>query len=288
MKKISLSITNASIYSLILFLFALQVNATVGGPSYVGSLKYNNADESVYFINNSESGRGCPPVLNKISLVSEITSTAISCDEGEALLYNPDNLPFDDSKLYQEINQLTANASDLTPISLPKNNIVIDLIFIREEKISGDDYPLKNHFLSQVYQNGEMIDEFPITGCNMEQPFIFAGYAIPGFEKKIIIVSSAKSDCTEGGYIEEHVFVIGGVNQLNRTHTGDWKSERGPLILNEGSLVVYENDTLSQTIPEDETNNSPDTFSTRVIILFILALVIGISIGVLVTKFRRG
>ncbi|MDP3996511.1 MAG: hypothetical protein Q8P86_02360, partial [bacterium] len=60
--------------------------ATVGGPTYISDFKYNPADESVYYIVNSQSGRGCPPELAKISLNSGISEMALSCDEGEKIL----------------------------------------------------------------------------------------------------------------------------------------------------------------------------------------------------------
>ena len=48
--------------------------ATVGGPTFIHTLKYNPLDESVYYIQNSESGRGCPPGLMKISKFRQIGS----------------------------------------------------------------------------------------------------------------------------------------------------------------------------------------------------------------------
>jgi hypothetical protein len=270
-------------------LLSSPAHATVGGPTYIGNFKYNKADESIYFITNSYSGRGCPPMLDKISLVNEVVSSVISCTQGEDLLSNRGNLS-DTSVIYEEINGITAQAKGLTSISLPKNNVEIDIKFVREEKLSEDDYVIKNHFVATVFQNGRKIDEFPLTGCSLDQPFTFAGYSIPGFEKKIIIVSSAKTDCWEGGYVGESIHVIDEIENLDKTQVGDWKSENIPLVPNEGTRVVYEKDSISPTPISTpvETNNGSSipqpNFNKNMIWILVIVLIVGIGLGYLLKK----
>lgn len=229
---------------------ALQVHATVGGPSYIYDFKYNPADESVYYIQNSQSGRGCPPILMKISLNSGKYETVLSCDQGEVLLQSSA------SGVNRKIEEITKNFKALTPLNLPKNNIAVDVDFLRTETISPEDsWVIKSHFTAEVLQNKKAVTEFPITGCTREQPFTFAGYAIPGFDKKIMLLLSAKGDCWEGGYTYESLHVIGGVDKLDKTNAGDYKWNQ-PLVPSEATLVVFEKDIPAVTAPAPEPDRT--------------------------------
>src|SRR3989344_6034302 len=129
--------------------FASSVNATVGGPTYVYSLKYNPADESVYYTQINEGGRGCSPELWKISLNTGERAVVFSCDEGEALqAANPNN----NSPLVNiEIERITENFKDLTQIHLPNNAIDIDLTFSREETIDDQsDWVIRTDFNADI------------------------------------------------------------------------------------------------------------------------------------------
>lgn len=294
MKTSTPSCKKACVLVLFFFFFVTGITyATVGGPTYIGSLKYNHADESIYFTSISESGRGCPPMLHKISLESEKTSIVISCEQGEAMFDNQGSLRSDMSALYLEIQRLTSNAKDLTSISLPKNNINVDITFVREEKMEG--WVMRRHFVATVFEDNKKIDEFPLAGCSVDQPFTFAGYAIPGFEKKMILLASAKSDCFEGGYTGESLHVIGGVESIDKTQTGSWKSERTPLIPHEGTLVVYEKDTPALASPTNSPTQNPGTttsetskpFRINSVALFAIALVGGICTGVFLARNKR-
>lgn len=259
-----------------LILFPSPASATVGGPTYIGSFMYNNANESIYYIERSDGGRGCPPELKKVSLVSEKIDTVFSCSQGESLQGN------DYTNNYQlamvEITKLTNGFKDLTPVSLTKNTIRIDVDFVKTETLDSEpDWILKTHFLAKVYQNNKKIDEFQIAGCNLDQPFTFAGYAIPGFEKKIALLSSTKGNCFEGGYTIERLSIIGGVNVQDGTHTGGYKSIETPLVPSESTLVVFEHDTVdftaSSTVPTKNTSST-----TTLILLTFIGLVVGFLI----------
>jgi hypothetical protein len=255
-------------------LFASTTLATVGGPTYIGFFTYNSADESVYYVHNSQSGRGCPPELKKISLATKEVSTSFSCDQGEALV-GRGNYTEGLALARDRINQITTSFKDITPISLPKNNIRIDVTFVRSEKVDPSiDWTSLSHFTATVYQGNTKVDEFPITGCAIEQPFTFAGYTVPGFDKKIILLSSTKGDCFEGGYISERLHVVGGVDGLNKEYSGQYKSDQSPLIPDESNIVLFERDSVNLS----ESPTTPGTSRTTSITIFLIIIALGLGI----------
>jgi len=257
--------------------FISTVQATVGGPTFIGTFTYNPADESVYYVHNSQSGRGCPPVLQKISLATGKVSDALSCTQGEELI--GDNYTDGIALVRDQINQTTNSFKNVTSLSLPKNDIRIDVNFVRSEKIDPtSDWIIMSHFMAQVYQNSHKVAEFPITGCNLEQPFTFAGYAVPGFEKKIVLLSSTKGDCFEGGYLSERLHVVGGLDGLNTEDTGQYKSDQSGLIPNESTRVVFEPDTTNLS-DSSETASPFNKKTSTTIILIVIALGLGIVTG---------
>lgn len=243
-----------------------SVYATVGGETLIYDFKYNPSDESVYYTRIDGSGRGCPPELRKISLNSEKSTIVFSCDQGEKI--SPD-------QVNSEINTITSGFKPLTPLSLKSNIISVDVKFIKTETYGPESSEvLLRHFIVSIYQNGEKVKEFPITGCSLNQPFTFQGYSIPGFNKKILLLISAKNNCNEGGYIHETLQVIGGVDNLDKTFIGNFYKRPSPLLPNEGNLVIYESDTLSVTnepikittptsTPTTESANTVESFFIR-------------------------
>ncbi|KND49918.1 MAG: hypothetical protein AB197_00200 [Parcubacteria bacterium C7867-002] len=257
-------------------LCASPVFATVGGPTYIGFFKYNSADESVYYVEHSQSGRGCPPELKKISLATEKDETVFSCTQGEELTGS--NYTEGLTRVRDHINEITAPLKDITPISLPKNNIRIDVEFVRSEHTDPTiDWTTLSHFVAKVYQGTTKVDEFPITGCNTEQPFSFAGYAIPGFEKKIVLLSSTKGDCFEGGYTVERLHVAAGLDGLNKEYSGQYKTDQSPLTPHESTVVLFERDTVDLSESPATPNTSRTTNVT--ILLIVIALGLGVFLG---------
>ena len=94
--------------------------ATVGGPTFLYDFKYNPADESVYYTLHSESGRGCPPELKKVSLNTLKHSVVYSCAEGEKLAIDDSNI------VRNKINEITSGFKNLIPINL--RQIIFPLI----------------------------------------------------------------------------------------------------------------------------------------------------------------
>jgi hypothetical protein len=238
------------------FLFSISTaEATVGGPTYIYNLKYNPADTSVYYTSISESGRGCPPVLHKISLTTFKNSTVLSCDQGEKLT---------DQELAAELAGITAGFKDLTQINLANNDIGIMLERDREESWSdGSDLLLKIHFLASIYQDQKLIAKLPITGCSDNQPFYFAGYAVPGLNKKMIfLVSTPQGDCWEGGYTMETLHPTNGTIK-DRGATASPQKTKGPLVPGDGTLTIsYESAPRPDTdevTPTSRPSPSPES-----------------------------
>ncbi len=269
-----------------LFVGTNTAHATVGGPTFVYDFTYNHADESVYYIRNSQNGRGCPPELLKISLATGASQVAYSCDEGEKLLVPANG--YDLFPVNTKIVSLTNSFKPLTPIHLKKNDFSVEVRFVNYENISPEiDEILKANFIASVSQAGKKLVEFPIVGCKETQPFTFAGYAIPGFEKKIVLLLSAKGDCWEGGYINESLHVVGGVTILDRTSVVDFDKRNAPLIAANGTLEVFAAD--NKVVASTTTDIAPQgTSGTRNFgILLAGAVIIGLAAGVILGKIRK-
>lgn len=246
------------ITSIVIFSFLLSTieytSATVGGETFIYDVKYNPSDESVYYTQIDLSGRGCPPELKKVSLTSEKTSVVFSCDEGEKL---------SGEQVNSQINSITKNFKALLPIGLKNNGIAADITFIKAETYDSESEDiLLRHFVVDVYQNGKKIKEFPITGCALNQPFTIQGYSIPGFDKKILLLISAKNNCHEGGYIYESLQVLGGVDNLDKTITGNFYKNSSALLPNESNLVIYGPDKVTTS---EATSTSTAVKPVRII-----------------------
>ena len=186
MKKELKNIVALGIFAVFASLMLAEVaSATVGGPTYIYDFKYNPKDESVYYTESDYGGRGCPPMLSKTSLATGVSSKVYSCDQGEKV-YDGKDYDAAVAQVRSEINAITQNFKNLVPINLKKNDISIDLKFVRSENLSPEIDEIKNSvFKATIFEDGKKITETEVSGCNTEQPFTFAGYAVPGFDKKI-------------------------------------------------------------------------------------------------------
>jgi len=258
--------------------------ATVGGPTLIYEFVYNPLDESVYYIEQDHSGRGCPPELFKLSLNSSETKVAYSCDEGERLASQNG---YDYSSVGVKINEIIEDFKFLAPLSLKANNISVDIDFVNAENYSPEfDEVIRRNFIATIYQNEVKVDEFTITGCSLNQPFVFHGYAIPGFEKKIMVLLSTKGDCFEGGYTKETLHMISNVSNIDKTPSVNFYKGQSALIPNEDSLVVYESDEVITT-----TEQSKELPTANLFLVASIFLLAGIVLGMLMYKLlisRRG
>jgi len=241
----NLKLITSILATFIFLLISLDIaEATVGGPTYIHNFKYNPQNESVYYIENDNGGRGCPPVLESISLATSKNQIIYSCEQGEKILYSEKDYNTAILQISNKINDIISDFKDLTPINLRKNNISIDLQFVKSEKLSPEIDEIKNSiFSATIYQNSKKITEISLSGCNIDQPFTFAGYTVPGFEKKIVLLLSTKGNCFEGGYINESLLVLGGLDYVNKDYLNFYKGPTA-LVPNEGTLTVYEYDNI--------------------------------------------
>jgi hypothetical protein len=261
-----------------------NVLATVGGPTFIHSFTYNPQDESVYYVKVSESGRGCPPELIKMSLSSGKHDIVYSCEKGEQLLSDGN---YDMTRVSNEINKIITNFKLLTPLNLTSNKISIDVTFVGTEKIAPDSNEIKNAtFTASVYQDNKKIADLPIQGCTKDQPFTFAGYAIPGFEKKIVLLLSTKGDCFEGGYTDETLYVVGGIQNLDTKNSINFYKGSSALPSHEGTLLVFEADNHETNLtPASSTESitptdSKNKFSTlTIIVVALISLLVGALVG---------
>ncbi len=255
------NVTQLGILFFIISILGIQTaEATVGGPSYINNFKYNPKDESVYYTEYDHGGRGCPPTLSKISLVDSKVSIVYSCDEGMALIDKTyaenKNYELASTKVTEEINKITKDFKDLSPINLKSNEININLKFQKEIKSEFDpEFIMNSAFNATIVKGDKNLLETSIYGCDARQPFSFLGYSIPGFDKKIVILQSAKSDCMEGGYIRESLIVLGGLDNIDKTPLNFYKGNEA-LVPNEGTLIVYSG--LENIIPSDEVSTSTE------------------------------
>jgi hypothetical protein len=273
-----------------------QAQATVGGPTFVYGFKYNPIDESIYYTRINLGGRGCPPELMRLSLSSDKIDTIYSCDDGEKTIQK--NGTYDASLVTTEINKITKDFKSLNPINLKDNKISIDVDFLNSEKAPYDiNEIIRINLSAVVYQDDKKIVDFPITGCSKEQPFTFEGYAIPGFEKKIVLLLSTKSDCFEGGYINETLHIVGGVNNLNKVFNTNSIKESSALTPSEGTLVVFESEEITNTnnassnqkigeddVKEDTSTTTPREENDFLIVIAVIACIVFTFLGVLLGK----
>ena len=286
--------------SMVAFSIPTPSYATVGGPTYTYSFTYNPANESVYFVKDNQGGKGCPPELWKMSLNTGKSDVVFSCDQGVAV--SATNYDAGTDPVYIAINAIVKNFKDLTPIQLSKNAIAIDVNFVASETSSPtDDFVARSRFNAVVYQDAKKIAEVPIVGCSADQPFVFAGYAVPGLEKKIVLLLSTKGDCFEGGYINETLYTVSNISLLDRTHS-DWpKLSAVPLVPSAATLVVFERDGApgsgapAETKPTDMATTTA-SMSIRpqdryplipLVAVGTLAALVGFGAGALVFRNRK-
>ncbi len=274
--------------TLLMFTFSSSAHATVGGPTYIGDFHYNRADESIYYQVNEQSGRGCPALLYKMSLENRTVTPVIECDQAEAIV----NASTNQQDRYYGLRTTYADILDamkqLSPIALTQSNISIDVEYVSESTLGTgtDSFVSHRNFIANVYQNDTKVDSFEITGCSLNQPFVFLGFAIPGFEKKIIILSSTKSDCFEGGYNREKIHVIGNVSNINKNYINVYKTHYEGLEVSEHTPIVFEKDLAVIGMPVSPTNPTPvDTDSNHIVtaLIAVIMLVLGFIVG----RFKR-
>lgn len=282
-----------------------KVSATVGGPTYISDIVYHVPSNSIYYLENSSDGRGCPQIIRSLGLTSMEDVEIKTCDEIFQQFFS--NTGGEEAYLqfvadtYKNLSYLE-NINYLGSVSLKKNNIDINVEFISENLDEyGDKY--SSGFEAIISQDGKILARKSFLGCSKDQPHIFEGYRIPDTNAMAILISS-KGDCWEGGYTRESLFIVRNVEYYD-TNIVRYFKEKSATDLNIGNVVVYAStknlvsnedvNEVSTALPASSTNivnngdvngslaTSPASLKdlVLVIILILLSIILGAALGYL-------
>lgn len=279
MNKIKILVS--SLFLLVVFSFLISsdtILATVGGPTYISAIASDAAGTPVFYTVNDNGGRGCPPIVHKIDLVTSQDTPVKSCDDFEnEFTYSTAGL----QKYNQFISDVYQNLGYLGSVSLEKNNIDIRVEFVSEE-IQADysSEPVWTNFRAHISQDGKELGTIDFRGCSVDQPHVFEGYMIPNSDKMVILISN-KGDCFEGGYVKESLHMIGGVNYHDTNAVRGFKTASATEP-NSGNVVVY---AFTQPVStgNDDTKSSEGKYF-GILLLGLIALVVGLVAGYFVGK----
>lgn len=256
-----------------IFLMANGVLATTGGPTYISSIAFNKADNSVYYTVHDNGGRGCPPIVNKINISTLARSEIKSCDQ----LESGDPYSEEGMKIYSQfIHDTYQGLPYLWSVSLKKNNIDVEVKLLSEQ--SEEDFIYWSEFQATLTQDGKELGKINFRGCAKDQPHVFEGYMIPGTNAMAMLISN-KGDCFEYGYIKETLHVIKGINYYNKDVVRSFKEESATEP-NSGNMVVYaSSDEVLQPPTEVNITNSRENTKLYLILTLILGFGIGYFLG---------
>ncbi len=238
--------------------------ATTGGPTYLSTLSYNAAENAVYYIENDYSGRGCPPIVHKINLSTLADTEVKNCDQ----IFKEYQGEYQDGYgAFLQDYQSGLSYSYLGSVSLKKNNIDVDVRLVSEEKFEDLDEVMWRNFQATITQNGKKLGEINFRGCYADQPHIFEGYMVPNSDAMAILISN-KGDCMEGGYINETLHIVRGVQYLNTAVVRGFKTDDATEP-NTANLIV----SASQEAAPETGGNMNNKY------LYLLPLAVAIFLG---------
>lgn len=287
--------TLLSIFILVVFSLLIsseKVLATVGGSSYISQISYKASDNSVYYLENDEGGRGCPPIIHSINL-AEIKDVEVkTCDEVIQQYFLSDGSNNGD-KYRQFIDDTYKNLSyPLVSVSLKKNNIDIHVEVLSENIKDGE--KLWTEFRATLTQDNKEVAKLDFRGCDKDQPNIFEGYSLPDTDAMAILISG-KGDCMEGGYIKENLSIIKGIKYYDTNIVRSIK-EKSAIEPNMGNIVVYAtpkdvvndnnkiNNTPTTTTVLQTNTPFPQTNPIAKIVLMIIIFIVGTALGYVIGK----
>src|SRR3989344_4455322 len=188
-----------------------QILATVGGPTYISQIAYDTSNESVYYIENDYSGKGCPPIVHSVNLAKIKDIEVKTCDEVLKDFFSNYNAPSgeNEGKYNQYIADTYQDFSYIGSVSLKKNNIDINVEFLSEH-FDESGYTMWSEFRTIITQDNKEVAKLDFRGCTKDQPHIFEGYMIPNSDAMAVLISN-KGDCFEGGYVTESLRIIKGI-----------------------------------------------------------------------------
>ena len=139
-------------------------HATVGGPTFISDIRYDEAANNIYYVRNSFGGKGCPPTINRLNVTSGVTTNSglITCS----------------TKNYSQIiDSFAQNFKGLPSVNLRKNNISASMRVVGKEEFSSGSL-LRTKFEITLSQNGREKGVFKLDGCFPDQPILIAGYPV--------------------------------------------------------------------------------------------------------------
>jgi hypothetical protein len=271
---------------LVIILLVNTTYATVGGPTTIFDLKYDQKTSSVYYTEQSYSGKGCPPILKSLSYLTGVSKTIYSCDDEISGTVGQS----------QKIYSYTSTFYSLTHINLRKNNITVSIDGGVVENYPNTTEKAKINFVAQVLQNNTNIIKLALSGCSLEQPYVIDGYSIPGVKDKILLLISGVSDCWEGGYIFERLVLVPGIQVSDSSVVSSYK-DISPMVPNEGSVIAYpakpniidsSPDTQEPLIDKDVREQLVDNnININQIVIFILSVILSLVIGIVIGRISR-
>lgn len=254
----------ASLFAGVLFVTGFMssvglASATVGGPTYVERLAHSPTENALYYLVNSQSGRGCPPIIHKIDLLTGADTEVVSCSEIEANYYGPGIF---DSAAYNQVIENTFRSANLLPvINLAANNISAEIEYVGVHRF--DEYNTAADFRATLFQDPTAKRVINFTGCRQDQENNLRGYAIPGSADLALVISRI-GDCFEGGYKMENLYLIKGINMEATTVT----SPNSP-------------DT---TVPAESAAGDKTKFGLA---WWLLVLIVGVGVGYVVGQRKK-
>ena len=262
------------LFSIILGIYFIvnSVFATVGGPTYISEIAFSAVNNSVYYKVHDGGGRGCPPIIHRIDLTTLKDLEVKSCNQVER------EFPYSEANT-QKYNQFIAdtyeNLSYLGSVSLKNNNIDVQVEFLSENKLEGEDnWVISRDFRATITQDGKEIGAINFKGCAKDQPHVFEGYMIPNSNAMAILISN-KGDCFEGGYLGESLHIVKGVSYYDKNIVRGFK-QASATEPNMGNLVVYAGVANKEASAPEETATSNKNNNY---ILYIAVIALGLGLG---------
>lgn len=255
-------------------LFAHPAHATVGGPTTIERVSYNPSENAIYYLINSQTGRGCLPEIAKIDLATNNQTLVASCDQIEEKFLKNGGLDYSAYDTYTQ--SVFEKTTPLLPFDLSKNKFSADLSYTGEYKFSDEN--ISSQFSIIIKQAGSIKGGVDIIGCYKKEPVVLSGFAIPD-SNKVAIVASRIGDCFEGGYTKDDLFLISEIELNDPAETIRRNNFSAPRV-NEGDIVIK-----AEAVKDLKSDNSDSwkytTFSS------ILSLFLGIAIGFITRSLRR-
>ncbi|MCF7835045.1 hypothetical protein K9M48_03230 [Candidatus Gracilibacteria bacterium] len=201
--------------------------ATVGGPTIIDNIYYDQTSNSIRYSQSFYNGLGG----------SKIFQYGLDNKQKQQITQLGD-MEFMENRLMSDLDQLNnyfinQGFTPLKEFQLDKLAIKISLKLDHFNQIQDNesfqiiqvapydyiDNP-ENYMMSgyvssygrinTIYLGDQILSQIPISTCRLD-PINFRGMGLENLDTTLIIVSSAKKDCREGGYLGEEAHIIDGI-----------------------------------------------------------------------------